>query len=208
MTAIHKIHPYPNNPRTHPPAQITMLAEIMRRRGVDQPIVVDEDFVILKGHGRRLAALAAGFEEYPVVMHRGLSSTDKAAMRIEDNQVALLAGWDTELIRGEIAELKADGYDVALLGFGEAQLVSFETVPGPPANGFPQFGEDIDTDYCCPKCGFAWSGKPGGKESSDDTMRMQVRGKSNGQGRSRKAAKVSAGTSLARAPSAGKRKSK
>jgi len=158
MTPIHKIHPYPNNPRTHPPAQIAMLAEIMKRRGVDQPIVVDENFVILKGHGRRLAALQAGFEEYPVVMHRGLSDADKSAMRIEDNQVALLAGWDTELVRGEIQMLKADGYDLNLLGFGEAQLVQFETVPGPPAGGFQEFGENIATEHECPKCRYRWSG--------------------------------------------------
>jgi DNA modification methylase len=126
MTAIDKIQPYPNNPRTHPPAQIAMLAAIMKRRGVDQPIVVDEDFVILKGHGRRLAALQAGFEEYPVVMHRGLSDADKAAMRIEDNQVALLAGWDTKLMTSEIGSLKLAGYDVKLLGFSEVQLRNWD----------------------------------------------------------------------------------
>lgn len=207
MTAIHKIHPYPNNPRTHPPAQVAMLAEIMRRRGVDQPIVVDEEFVILKGHGRRLAALAADFAEYPVVMHRGLSDVDKAAMRIEDNQVALLAGWDVELIRGEIAELKMAGYDVNLLGFGEAQLVQFETVPGPPANGFQQFGEDIATEFECPRCKYRWSGSSAvGKENSDDTMRMQVREKANGKRQSRKASKIHSGTHLAGASTTGKNK--
>lgn len=117
-----KIYPYPNNPRTHPQAQIELLAGIMKQRGVDQPIVVDEDGVIIKGHGRRIAAALAGFKEFPVVVHRGLSDADKKAMRIEDNQVSLLSGWDQGLMRTEISSLQTAGYDVALLGFPEATL--------------------------------------------------------------------------------------
>lgn len=159
MRRLDKIKPYPNNPRTHPPAQIDMLAGMMKRHGVDQPIVVDDDGVILKGHGRRLAALAAGFERFPVVVHKGLSDAEKRAMRVADNQAALLAGWDTELMRLEVGELKIAGYDLELLGFGEAQLVSFTTTPGPPGE-FPEFGDDIETKYCCPSCGYRWSGDP------------------------------------------------
>lgn len=156
--ALSKIYPYPKNPRTHPPAQIALLAELMKKFGPDQDIVVDEDGVILKGHGRRLAAIAAGRVDYPVTQRLGLSETDKAAMRIQDNQVALLAGWDQELVRGEIAILKTDGFDVGLLGFGEQQLVQFLTTPGPPAE-FQQFGADIPTEHECPSCGYRWSGK-------------------------------------------------
>ena len=56
---------------------------------------MDEDGIILKGHGRRLAAMTAGFKSFPVVVHDKLSETDKKALRIADNQVAVLAGWDT-----------------------------------------------------------------------------------------------------------------
>lgn len=158
-----KIVPYPRNPRTHPPAQIAMLAELLKRHGPDQPIVVDESGVILKGHGhgRRLAALVAGLEEFPVVVRRGMSEVDKVAMRVDDNQVTLLGGWDTELIRGEIDYLKTAGYDVSLLGFGDAQLVQFTTGIGPPGE-FQAFGEDIETEHECPKCHYRWSGKSSG----------------------------------------------
>lgn len=130
---IEKIMPYPNNTRTHPPAQVELLASMLKRWGPDQPIVVDEDGVILKGHGRRLAAIAAGLTEFPVVQRKGLPEAEKRAIRIADNQVALLAGWDQELMRFEIASLKQAGYDVALLGFGHQELVQFETAIGPPA---------------------------------------------------------------------------
>ena len=81
------------------------------------------------------------------------SDEDKRAMRIEDNQIALLAGWDKELIRAEIGSLRLSGYDVKLLGFGDVQLVQFETMPGPPGQ-FEAFGANIPVDYCCPRCRF------------------------------------------------------
>lgn len=149
--------PYANNTRTHPPAEIAMLAGLLGQYGPDQPIVVDEDRVIIKGHGRRLAALAAGLEIFTFVQRFGLSEEEKKAMRIADNQVALLAGWDQALVRVEIASLKGAGYDVALLGFGDAQLVQFMTTPGPPSE-FQAFGADIAVEHQCPKCGYKWSG--------------------------------------------------
>lgn len=158
--ALDRIKEYPHNPRTHPPAQVALLAQLMTRYGPDQDIVVDEHGVILKGHGRKLAAREAGFKDYPVTQRLGLSEDDKRAMRIADNQVALLSGWDNELVRFELEALKRADYPVALLGFGDAQLVQFTTVPGPPAGGFQAFGENIPTQFCCPSCKYAWSGDP------------------------------------------------
>lgn len=167
MTPLTKIVPYPLNPRTHPPAQVALLAGMMTKHGVDQPIVMrEEDGFILKGHGRRLAAIAAAMDAFPVIWRAGLSEEEARAMRIEDNQVALLAGWDRELIHQEVVSLKTAGYDVSTLGFGDAQLVQFTTTPGPPAQ-FPAFGENIPTDFCCPKCGYKWSGKPTPESDGD-----------------------------------------
>lgn len=156
---IAKITPYEHNPRTHPAAQITLLAELIKKWGPDQDIVVDENGIILKGHGRRLAALEAGLKVYPVRQRFGLSEDDKTAMRIADNQVALLSGWDSDLVGFEVKRLERANYDMKLLGFGEAQLVQFTTTPGPPAGGFQAFDETIEIEHACPKCGYRWSGK-------------------------------------------------
>lgn len=154
---LEQIKPYALNARTHPPAQVTMLARIFLTYGPDQPIVVDEDGVILKGHGRRLAAYEARLTHFPVVQRFGLSLAEKDAMRIEDNQTALLSAWDKDLLRGGIANLKTAGYDISLLGFGEAELVQFTTIPAPP-DQFPTFGEDIPVEHQCPRCRYVWSG--------------------------------------------------
>ena len=162
--------PYPNNPRLHPPAEIALLSELIKKRGPDQPIVVDESWVILKGHGRRDAALLAKLEDFPYVQRFGLSEADKAAIRVEDNAVPLLGSWDKELLRSEIGSLRLAGYDVKLLGFGDVQLVQFETLPGPPGQ-FEVFGANIPVDYCCPRCRFQWSGNP--KPASESEVKAR-----------------------------------
>lgn len=119
------IKPWPDNPKKHPPEQIKLLASLMLKHGVDQPIVMDENGFILKGHGRRLAAIEAGFEEFPVVQHFGLSDEEKRAMRIADNQVSLLGGWDEKLLKADIGALSLAGYDMKLLGFKDRELVKW-----------------------------------------------------------------------------------
>jgi len=141
-----EILPYEQNPRIHPDKQIKLLARLMKKYGIDQPIVVDEKNVILKGHGRRLAAIEAKFKEFPVVKHVGLSNKDKQAIRIADNQSNLLSNWDDDLLRTELGALKMDGFDLELLGFDDGQLNSFfldqikgETNAKGEWNGMPEF---------------------------------------------------------------------
>lgn len=152
-----RIKPYPHNARTHPPAQVTFLAQLLRKFGPDQPIVVDEHGIILKGHGRRLAGIEGKLDGFWVKPRLGLPEAEKRAMRIADNQVSLMSGWDRDLLRMEMHVLKTDGYALELLGFGKAELVSFQTQPGPPAE-FSAVGEDLEVENECPRCHHRWSG--------------------------------------------------
>lgn len=203
---IGKIIPYEHNPRTHPTAQVELLSTLIEKYGPDQPIVVDENGIILKGHGRRLAVLNTKRKTFPVIQRFGLSEEDKTAMRIADNQVALLSGWDNDLVSFEVKRLDRAKYDMKLLGFGEAQLVQFTTQPGPPAGGFQAFDEGIETNFCCPSCKYSWSGNPlAGKvkdgkpgDGNADSVRMSVRGGARSTGRSGKGPKVSSGPQSAR----------
>lgn len=138
MWKLARIKPYEKNPRTHPPAQIEQLARDMRDDGVTMPILVDENGVIIAGHGRILAAQKNGFEEYPVVIARGWTEERKRAVRLKDNAVALLSGWDAELIRLEVGDLKLSGFDVGLLGFPEAQLRGFGISVGTEGQNDPE----------------------------------------------------------------------
>jgi ParB-like chromosome segregation protein Spo0J len=157
---LDRIVPYERNPRTHPEEQIALLARLMREHGVDQPIVVDEEGVIIKGHGRLMAARLAAFETFPVVVKRGLTEEQKRADRIADNQVALLSGWDVPLLKEELVDLRGAGFEMPLLAFSDAQLAKNLAWGEPPAD-FGEIGEDIETEHRCPKCGYRWSGQAG-----------------------------------------------
>jgi hypothetical protein len=145
---LDRIIPYPGNPRTHPPEQIEILAQLLLKYGADQPIVVDESGVVLKGHGRLEAAGVAGLKTFPVVVRTGMSGADKTAMRLSDNQVALLSGWDQGLLRDAMVALTEQGYDMPLLGFSEVQLQSYnlsveplDSLPELASGGEPEFSQ-------------------------------------------------------------------
>jgi ParB-like chromosome segregation protein Spo0J len=143
---LEKIKPYPNNPRTHPPEQIALLAASMMDDGVTMPILVDEQGIIIAGHGRHLAAQQNKFHDYPVVIARGWSETKKRASRVRDNQMGLLSRWDDILLRAEVGELKVEDYDLKLLGFGDGELYALsldiergEADPLLEWSGMPEF---------------------------------------------------------------------
>lgn len=65
---IEDVHPYVNNPKQHPDEQVERIRSSIKNYGWDQPIVVDAEGEIIKGHGRREAALSLGLEQVPVIV--------------------------------------------------------------------------------------------------------------------------------------------
>lgn len=119
--AVDQIKPYEKNAKIHSTEQIKSLAEVIKSQGWDVPIVVDRDGVIIKGHGRRLAALHLGLKEVPVIVRRDLTPAQVKAARLSDNRVAL-GDYDTELLKIELGELSDSGYEMGTLGFDEKEL--------------------------------------------------------------------------------------
>lgn len=115
--AVDKIIPYSNNAKKHPPAQIAKIAQQLQK-GWDVPIVLDQDFVILKGHGRLLAAKSLGYETVPCIVRGDLTPDQAKAARIADNKVAE-SEWDFDLLKIEVAEMTKAGFDMSLTGFDD-----------------------------------------------------------------------------------------
>lgn len=132
MWPLRKIKPYPTNPRTHPEAQVALLAKSMLDEGVTMPILVDEAGVVIAGHGRLQAAQRNAFEEYPVVVARGWTEKQKRAARIKDNSLGLMSGWEANLLRADLNSLSLSGYDMQLIGFDSSVLADYMTPPPPP----------------------------------------------------------------------------
>lgn len=120
--------PRASNSRTHSAAQIDQLCALMLEHGWTTAVLVDEEDVLIAGHGRVLAAaqlLARGhdrFAQAPVMTATGWTDAQKRAYVIADNQVATLAGWNEKLLGSELRELEGLGVDMGLIGFGQADL--------------------------------------------------------------------------------------
>ena len=119
---IDRLIPLARNPRTHSEAQIAQIGASIAEFGFNNPIPVDTQAGIIAGHGRLLAARKLGLTEVPVIVLDHLSETQKRAYIIADNQLALNAGWDEDLLRVELAALQAEDFNIDLIGFDDRDL--------------------------------------------------------------------------------------
>src|SRR5262245_30867512 len=85
--------------------------------------------MIIAGHGRVLAAARLGLGEVPVMVARGWTEAQKRAYVIADNKLTENAGWDQALLRVEVSELSAMGFDVPLLGFSKNEMALLQRQP-------------------------------------------------------------------------------
>jgi DNA modification methylase len=118
------LRPDPRNARTHPKQQVDQIAASIRQFGFVNPILADPDGRIIAGHGRLMAAKAMGLAEVPTIYIPGLSETQKRALRIADNKIALGAGWDLDVLKLELAELGSLDldFDLSVTGFSTGEL--------------------------------------------------------------------------------------
>lgn len=119
---IDDLLPYARNSRTHSDEQVTQIAASIHEFGFTNPVLIDEHGSIIAGHGRVMAARKLKLTEVPTITLSHLSETQRRAYVIADNKLALNAGWDEELLRIEIEELKGSDFDISLLGFDDDEL--------------------------------------------------------------------------------------
>lgn len=143
--------PYARNARTHSDEQVAQIARSIEEFGWTVPVLVDEAGGIIAGHGRILAAHRLGLTDVPVMVARGWSEEQKRLYVIADNQLALNADWDMDVLSSELAELRGAGLDLTLAGFDVKQLAEIleptrepgdpEAVPGLPGKPISRRGD-------------------------------------------------------------------
>ena len=121
MRPIASIIPYGNNAKKHPPEQIEKIAASIKEFGWDQPIVVDGEGVVIKGHGRLLAAKSLGLAEVPVVTRTDLSSEQVVAARMADNQSSI-SDVDYIKVKTDLEFLQDKGFNLGLTGFSQKEI--------------------------------------------------------------------------------------
>ena len=119
---VESLIPYARNSRTHSDEQVAQVAASIKEFGFTNPVLVDQDGMIIAGHGRTLAAQRLQMKEVPCLRLSHLSEAQKRAYVIADNKLALNAGWDDELLAVELRDLKDSDFDLSLTGFGDDEL--------------------------------------------------------------------------------------
>lgn len=137
---VDRLIPYARNSRTHDDAQVAQIAASIREFGFTNPILIDEKDSIIAGHGRVMAARKLGMVEVPCIRLAHLTDAQKRAYVIADNKLALNAGWDDEMLKLELADLKAENFDLSLTGFSVEEIaeLTIEEPENPDADAEPQ----------------------------------------------------------------------
>tara|TARA_R100000458_G_scaffold57573_1_gene63966 strand:- start:208 stop:1356 length:1149 start_codon:yes stop_codon:yes gene_type:complete len=143
---------YKNNSRTHSKEQINQIENSIKEFGFTNPVLLDKNNEIIAGHGRVLASKKMGIKEVPCLRLSHLTEQQKRAYVIADNQLALNAGWDENILSLEIGDLSDNNFDISLLGFNDLDLNNYllkefegltdeDEVPEPPIKPVTKLGD-------------------------------------------------------------------
>jgi DNA modification methylase len=119
---VEKLIPYARNARTHSAEQVAQVAASIAEFGWTNPILAGADGIVIAGHARLLAARKLGMTEVPVIVLDHLTESQRRALVLADNRLALNAGWDEEMLRVEMAALEEDGFNLEVVGFTDEEI--------------------------------------------------------------------------------------
>ena len=138
--SLDRLVPFARNPRTHTEEQVAQIAASIVEFGWTNPVLVGSDGVVIAGHARLQAARKLGLSEVPVIVLDHLSEAQRRALVIADNQLALAGtGWDEELLRGLLVDLRQDEFNLDVLGFSDEELAGWLTQdPEAPQGGLTE----------------------------------------------------------------------
>lgn len=156
------------NARHHDEKNLKAIGNSFNQFGAGRSILVDAENVIRAGNGTAEAWQAAGGKvrivesdgtELIAVKRTDLKGTKAIAYAIADNRASELGRWDNEVLVSQLDSLAESGVDLQSLGFTEIDLARLSPDEASPES-FGEVDEDIDCEYCCPKCKYVWSGSP------------------------------------------------
>src|SRR3990167_7466913 len=136
------IKPYKQNAKTHGEKQIEKVANSIQRFGWVQPLVVDQDYNLVIGHCRLLAAFKLNLTVVPALRVENLSNDEIKALRLADNKLNE-SEWDMDLVKTELCDLGPEFLD--LTGFTSEVLLGpeekDESIPPTPTEPKTKLGD-------------------------------------------------------------------
>lgn len=145
---VEKINRYEQNAKLHSPKQVTQIRKSIESFGFLNPILLDDNWEIIAGHGRLEAALQAGMKEVPAILLEHLTEGQKKAYRLADNKLTELGEWDVEKLQIEFQAIEMLSPEISLdiTGFGTGELDNIMNIGAkeadPTENNIPFIQED------------------------------------------------------------------
>jgi ParB-like chromosome segregation protein Spo0J len=153
LKPLESLVPFARNPRTHSDEQVAQIAASIKEFGFTNPILLDGENGVIAGHGRLAAARLLRLKEVPCIDLSHLSDEQKRACIITDNKLALNAGWNEDLLRLELTELKEMGANLQLIGFDAMELADIMLGKDVEFKEYDESAADDVEMVTCPKCG-------------------------------------------------------
>lgn len=120
---IDKIIPYENNNKEHTEQQIEEIAYSIDRLGFRDPIGISENFEIIEGHGRYLAAKKLNLKTVPCIILLDMKEGDEKLYRILHNKHCLDTEMNKDITAFELNQLQVEGINIEAFGL---KLEDFE----------------------------------------------------------------------------------
>lgn len=120
---IDSITPYENNAKIHTDEQIEQIKRSIEEFGMNDPIGIWKDNIIIEGHGRLMACKELGMEEVPIIRLDNLTDDQRKAYTLIHNQTTMNTGFDLDILNEELENIEIDMSD---FGFDEIELDDIE----------------------------------------------------------------------------------
>ena len=152
---VKKLIPYAKNAKIHGKKQLEKLKESIQEFGFLTPCLIDQDYNLIAGHGRVMAAKDLNIKKIPCVFVEGLSEQQRRAYILADNRLGELGEWDMELVAQELNALTDEGFNIDLTGFSiDDSILDGEAVSDTVDRSFEEYMDQIDSTVT--KSGQIW----------------------------------------------------
>lgn len=112
---VSDLKPYENNAKIHTKEQVEQIKQSILEFGFNDPVAVDENNMIVEGHGRLLAVKALGYTEVDCIRLDGMTDEQKRAYIHVHNQLTLNTGFDLGILEAELKSI--EDIDMGVFGF-------------------------------------------------------------------------------------------
>ena len=146
---VDDLREYENNAKIHTEEQILQIMDSIKQFGMNDPIAVWKDNVIIEGHGRLIACRELGITEVPIIRLEHMDDEQRKAYGLVHNKLTMNTGFDSEKLSIELDEIEMD-----MSGFGFIELADLD-VDGFFEDAEPkEDSEEPETkEVQCPHCG-------------------------------------------------------